>query len=383
MAPPMTLANLPPWPHFPADERAAVDRVLESGKVNQWTGSEVNGFGDEFARFHDSKFAIPNANGTVAIELALRALGVKGDVIVPAATFVATAAACVNVGAKPIVADIDPDTHGLAVETIEAVATEETEAVIPVHFGGRPVDVKAIKDLCEDRGWKLIEDCAQAHGAEVDGQKVGTFGDIGCFSFCQDKIISTGGEGGICITDNEELFKRMWSYKDHGKDYDLCFNAEHPPGYRWLHESFGTNWRMTEMQAAIGRIQLQKLPAWLDTRKRNADILASYLSDLDGVRIPTVPSNVKHAFYKFNCYLENGKRNAVQAALNQRGIPATIGSCSEIYREGAFRGTWDGKRLPNAARLQDSSLCFQVHPTITAESMHEIGAITRETIQST
>src|SRR5215469_4989283 len=233
-----------PWPSFEADEIEAVVGVLKSGKINYRTGEQGRLFEEEFAALAGCKHAVAVANGTVALELALCALGIgAGDeVIVPSRTFIASASCVVMRGAVPVIADVEATSGNLTAETIRPLLSAKTKAIIAVHLAGWPCDMDAIVALARDRGIKVIEDCAQAHGATYKGRPVGWLGDAGAFSFCQDKILSTGGEGGLITTDDERVWNMAWSFKDHGKSFDAVYNREHPPGFRWLHESFGTNW---------------------------------------------------------------------------------------------------------------------------------------------
>ena len=257
-----------PWPSFTPEEIEAVSAVLASNRVNYWTGDRCQEFERGFAEWVGTRYAVALTNGTVALDVALRALGIgPGDeVITSSRTFMASASCIVATGAVPIFADVDADSQNVTAETIAAVLTPRTKAVICVHLGGMPCDMDPIMALAAKHDLKVIEDCAQAHGARYRGRSVGSIGHIGAWSFCQDKIISTGGEGGMMVTDDEEIFKKCWAFKDHGKSYDAVYHREHAPGFRWLHESFGTNWRMTEIQSVIGRLQLQKLDKWVETR---------------------------------------------------------------------------------------------------------------------
>ncbi len=378
------------WPHFDDDEIEAAVRVLRSGRVNQWTGEEVRRFEDEFARAVGARHAVALANGTVAIELALRALGVGpgDDVVVPSRTFVATASAVVAVGARPVVADVDRDSGNLTAATLDAAITPRARAVLPVHVAGWPCDMDAIGHVARARGLLVVEDCAQALGARWRGRAAGTFGDAAAFSFCQDKILSTGGEGGMLVTDDEATFRRAWSYKDHGKDYDEANRKGAPPGFRWLHADFGTNWRLTEMQAAIGRVQLRKLPRWLDARRRNAIALLGALAGTALLRVPLPPPEAAHAWYKAYAYVRRDRlapgwdRQRVLDELARAGGPAFTGSCSEIYREAAFarHGYAPPERLPNASELMETSLMFNVHPTLGLEDVAATAKIVREVL---
>ncbi|WP_298012483.1 DegT/DnrJ/EryC1/StrS aminotransferase family protein [uncultured Castellaniella sp.] len=367
----------PSWPAFTAEEADAARDVVLSNKVNYWTGQECRRFEEEFAAWAGTNHAIALANGTVALDLALKGLGIgPGDeVVVTPRTFLASASCIVNAGASPVFADVDPDSQNITVDTIRAVMTPRTRAVICVHLAGWPCDMDPIMDLARDHGLYVIEDCAQAHGARYKGRPVGSIGHVGAWSFCQDKIMTTGGEGGMVTVNDTALWKRMWAYKDHGKSWDAVYEREHPPGYRWLHESFGTNWRMLEIQAAIGRIQLRRMPDWHAARVRNASRIWDCARVLPGLRVPAVPDGIDHAAYK--CYvfvrpeaLASGwSRDRIQQAVLDQGVPVYSGSCSEVYLEKAFDGTdfRPAQRLPVARELGDDSLMFLVHPTLQDE----------------
>lgn len=370
------------WPHFDQDEINAVVDVLKSGKVNYWTGNEVKSFEREFADFLGVKHAIALANGTLALELALMALdiGLGDEVITTPKTFVASASAIVARGAKPVFADIDLDSQNITAESIEKVITAKTKAIICVHLAGWPCEMDKIMALAEKYNLKVIEDCAQAHGAEYNGQKVGSFGHAAAFSFCQDKIMTAGGEGGMFLTNNETVWKKAWAYKDHGKAYDTVFHKEHLPGFRWLHESFGTNWRMTEMQAAIGRKQLAKLPYWLEKRRAYAAMYDEAFALIPELKVITPSLNMKHARYKYYVQLQSNEvsRDDIMAQIVAAGGHCYSGSCSEIYLEKCFKKAQlqPVERLPNAHRSGQISLMFLLHPTMTeADMQHQITAV--------
>lgn len=380
---PVRTTPFSPWPHYGRDEIEAVSAVLASGKVNYWTGQEGRRFEEEFAAHCGVRYAVTVMNGTVALELALYAVGIGpgDDVITSSRTFIASASAAVMRGARPIIADVDPVSQNITAESIAAVLTPRTKAIIAVHLAGWPCDMDAIMSLAREHGFKVIEDCAQAHGATWKGRPVGSFGDAAAFSFCQDKIISTGGEGGMLVTNDYAIWERAWSFKDHGKSWDAVYSRQHPPGFRWLHESFGTNWRMTEMQATIGRIQLAKLPGWRQARQRNAHVLDRALTGVPGLRVIPVPEHVGHARYRYYAFLEPERLKPgwdqlrVVEAINAEGVPCFFGSCSEIYREKAFaRAGWLHTPLPIAQALGATSLCFLVHPTLTEADMHDTAA---------
>lgn len=369
------------WPSFTKEEADAVARVLLSNRVNYWTGTEGREFEKEFAAFCGCRYAVALANGTVALELALRALGVgQGDeVIVPCYTFIATASAVVACGAVPVMADIDSRSLTITAETVSQRLGPKTKGIIVVHLTGWPCDMDPIMELAKEHGLKVVEDCAQAHGASYKGRAVGTIGDIGAWSFCQDKIMTTGGEGGMVTTNSEVLWKKMWSYKDHGKSWEAVHERLHPEGFRWVHETFGTNARMTEMQAAIGRVQLQRMPEWQERRRKNAAVLIEGFTAVYGIDVYEPPADVVHAYYKFYAFLNDeipavpGTRDAVMAGINASGVPCFSGICPEIYLEKAFGEMVPAmtERLPVASGRGQRSLMFLVHPTLGEDEMRQ------------
>lgn len=374
------LFNLSKWPHYEEDEINAVTQILSSGKVNYWTGTEGKLFEKEFAQYIGVTHSVAVMNGTAALELALYTLGIgPGDeVIVPCRTFIATASAVIKMGATPIMADIDLNNQNINVTNINAVLTSNTKAIIVVHLAGWPCDMETIMSFAKQNNLLVIEDCAQAIGATVKGKKVGSWGDIAAFSFCQDKILTTGGEGGMVVTNNIELWKKMWAYKDHGKNYDAVFNTQHPIGFRWLHESFGTNLRMTEMQAAIGRIQLRKIENWIELRRRNAAILTERLSTISALCINQPNEKIKHVYYMYYSFVileqlkNDWSRDRLLEAINAENVPCSVGICPEIYLEHAFKkfNLSPSQRLPHAQYIGERSLMFHVHPRLSVDEMH-------------
>ena len=360
------------WPHFDDEQIAAVDRVLRSGKVNAWTGEECKNFEQEFCAEFGVRHSIAVANGTVALELALYALkiGPGDEVIVPSRTFIASASAIVARGAKPVVADIDPESQTVTADTIKAVLTPRTKAVIAVHLAGWPCDMDSIMSLSQRHGFFVVEDCAQAHGARYKNQSVGSFGHINAFSFCQDKIMTTGGEGGMITTNDSVLWERAWSYKDHGKSQKAIGKSGPPGVFRFVHDSFGTNFRMTEMQAAIGRVQIRRLKEWALKRRQNANQIMQGLCDIEGINFPQPQLDIEHSYYRLygfiqpNKLVDNWTRDQIICELLKRGVPIGSGSCGEIYLEKAFAPYRPAGRLANARLLQEGSLAFLVHPTL-------------------
>jgi dTDP-4-amino-4,6-dideoxygalactose transaminase len=380
-----------PWPSFSEEEANAVRDVILSNKVNYWTGQECRAFEKEFATWSDSKYAIALGNGTLALDLALTALDVgPGDeVIVTPRTFLASVSSVVTAGGTPIFADVNLNSQNIEADEIEKVLTAATKAVIVVHLAGMPADMESIMELSKKHGFFVIEDCAQAHGAKYKGRSVGSIGHVGCWSFCQDKIMTTGGEGGMVTTNDELLWRRMWSYKDHGKSYEAVYEREHAPGFRWLHDSFGTNWRMTEMQGAIGRIQLKRMGQWTDSRQKNSlkiDTIAKKYKLLRSLSVPEYMDNAEYKHYLFieSQYLKEGwSRDRIVEEMNIRGVPCFQGSCSEVYLEKAFDNTnfRPVDRLVNARLLGDTSLMFLVHPTLTQMEIDKTCNVLGEVIQ--
>ncbi len=377
-----------PWPSFSQQEADAVSRVLLSNKVNYWTGNECREFEKEFADWSHSAHAIALSNGTVALDLALKVLdiGVGDEVIVTPRTFLASVSAIVTAGAIPIFADVDRDSQNITPETVAKVITPRTKAVIAVHLAGWPCDMDGLMALAEQHQFVVIEDCAQAHGALWHGKAVGSLGHAAAWSFCQDKIMTTGGEGGMLTTNDEALWSQAWSYKDHGKSFDAVYRRTHPEGYRWLHESFGTNWRMIEMQGVIGRIQLQLMPEWHQARKANAAAILAACAESSALRVPQVPSEIEHAWYRAYAFvrpeqLKSGwTRDRIMSEIVARGVPCFSGSCSEVYLEKAFDGTdWrPTERLPVARELGETSLMFLTHPTLTSQEIEKTCQVVRE-----
>jgi dTDP-4-amino-4,6-dideoxygalactose transaminase len=367
-----------PWPFFEADEVEAATRVLRSGKVNYKTGEEGRLFEQEFAAFTGCKHGLAVANGTVALELALHALGIgAGDeVIVPSRTFIASASCVVMRGARPVIADVDETSQNITAETIRPVLSARTKAIIAVHLAGWPCEMDSIVELARERGIKVIEDCAQAHGASHQGRPVGSFGDAAAFSFCQDKIMTTGGEGGMVTINDDAAWEGAKSFRDHGTSHDGKGNSKDSHGFRWVHDSFGTNWRLTEMQSAIGRTQLRKLAAWVAARRRNAAVLAKRLAGCPGLRVTAPEQEIGHSYYKYYAFVRPERlragwnRERILAAINAEGIPCFNGICGEIYLEKAFPEEWrPSSRLRIARELGETSLMFQVHPTLSEQDM--------------
>jgi dTDP-4-amino-4,6-dideoxygalactose transaminase len=375
-------AKFSSWPYFTEEECRAVRDVLLSNKVNYWTGDICREFEKEYAAWTEVKYAVALSNGTAALEASLKALGIgEGDeVVVSPRTFISSVSSIINVSAKPVFADVDINSGNITAESVEKCITKQTKAIICVHLAGWPCDMDSILELARSHDLSVIEDCAQAHGAKYKNRPVGSIGDIGCWSFCQDKIISTGGEGGMITTNSYDMWSKIWSLKDHGKSWHAVYSRERKPGYQWVHESFGANMRMTEMQAAIGRIHLNKITEWHLARKNNATAIFDVCDNYpDLLRAPKPPEYIEHAWYKCHVYLRTEvlssgwTRDKIIEQINAQGVPCYHGSCSEVYLEKAFdqTGLRPAKRLPNAKQLGETSLLFLVHPTLTESEIQQ------------
>jgi dTDP-4-amino-4,6-dideoxygalactose transaminase len=377
---------LAPWPEYSEIEIQAVSTVLASSRVNYWTGDECRQFEVEFAQWVATSRAVSLSNGTLALDIALKGLGIgsvnggseSDEVVVTPRTFIASVSSVINAGAIPVFADVDRESGNISAETIAPVITPLTKAIVPVHLAGWPCDMDPIMALASKHELKVIEDCAQAHGARYKGRSVGSIGDVGAWSFCQDKIMTTGGEGGMVTCNDEDIWSRMWSFKDHGKNWDAVYNHLHAPGFRWVHDSIGTNWRMLEMQAVIGRIQLRQMAEWTEKRSNNAQKIQSTLGKFSSLlRLPLLGDESRHAFYRLYAYVvpeglnAGWSRDKIIASMSAKGFPLFQGSCPEIYLEKAFEGTSyrPSTRLPNAKELGETSLMFLVHPTITVQQL--------------
>lgn len=393
----MLNTSIAPWPSFTDEEVDAVAAVLRSNRVNYWTGQECREFEREFAAWIGTEKAIALTNGTVALDLALQGLGIgsvyggsaSDEVVVTPRTFIASISSVVNAGAIPVFADIDRDSGNITAETIASVRTANCKAVIPVHLAGWPCEMDPIMALAGKHGLAVIEDCAQAHGAEYKGRQVGSIGHVGAWSFCQDKIMTTGGEGGMVTCNDEDVWSRMWSFKDHGKSWDAIYNRTHASGFRWLHESIGTNWRMTEVQAAIGRIQLRRMTEWTKRRAEIAMRLHAVLAEFPSVvRAPMPADENRHAFYRLYAYVipsglkASWDRDRIVRECTHLGCPVFQGSCSEVYLEKAFDNSASrpSMRLPVARELGATSLMFLTHPTITEEQLEKMCSIIRNVL---
>ncbi|MDD4268335.1 MAG: DegT/DnrJ/EryC1/StrS aminotransferase family protein [Pirellulales bacterium] len=378
---PVRQAAAAPWPVFDEEMIEAAAAVMRSGRVNYWTGGETRAFEQEYASRLGRRYAVALANGSVALEAALAGLdiGAGDEVVVTCRSFVASASCCAIRGARPVFADVDRESQNVTAKTVAAALSPRTRAIIAVHLAGWPCEMQPIVELARRRGLAVIEDCAQAHGATYRGRPAGSLGDVAAFSFCQDKILTTGGEGGLLATDREDVWQTVWSLKDHGKNWHAATRRDPRSVFRWLHQRVGTNWRMTEIQGAIGRVMLRRLPGWVERRRQLAARLESRLAAIPSLRLATPPAHVEHAYYRYYAYVRpqmlkaGWSRDRIVQAIVAEGIPCGSGVCPEIYREEAFAHgeSCPKNRLPVARELGETSLAFHVHPTLSRSDIDD------------
>lgn len=367
------------WPSYDDEQIEAVVKAMRAGEVNYWNGQVGRQFERDYAKWVGANYGMAVANGSVALDLILEGLdiGPGHDVVVTSRSFAASVHCIVRRGARPVFADIDRDSQNITVESIRAVLTPKTRAIITVHLAGWPCDMHGINALANEHGLYVIEDCAQAHGAKIGGQSVGTFGDAAAFSFCTDKIMTTGGEGGVVTVNDADLYERLWSIKDHGKNRAKTEEKNTSGVFKWLIDDIGTNYRMPELQAAIAAVQLRRVDGWVETRRSHAAILNAGFADTPGLRLTLPGDDIYHAYYKHYAFVEpehlrdGWSRDRIVREVIDRGVPCGSGSCSEIYNEQAYqsRGLAPDKPLPVAAELGQTSLMFQVHPTLDERHM--------------
>lgn len=378
---PVRKRAFPSWPIFGEEERKSLLGVFESGKW--WYGEKVKEFEEKFAAFQDAKYAVTCSNGTVALEASLIACGVgAGDeVIVPPYTFIATATAALNVNAIPVFADIDIETANIDLEDLKRKITPQTKAIIPVHFAGLPCDMDALSDIAQSHELKIIEDACHSWGTKWKGKGTGALGDCGAFSFQMTKNI-TSGEGGIVLTDNQELAEVIRSYINCGRRKDK-------PWYE--HHILGTNLRMTELQAAILLGQLSRLETQTLKREENASYLDEKLRDLPGIRVMKKDPRVSRRSYHLYVFRyiqeewEGIERRKFIKALNKEGIPCSKGYPYPLYKNSLFSTKGNGPRYcpiscpyygkevdytevycPNTERLCKEAVWVE-HPVLLAE----------------
>lgn len=365
------------WPEYDKETIDDISKMLESGKVNQWTGTKVKEFEKEFAKYFNCKYAVAVSNGTTALELAFITLNLKeGDeVLVTPRSFIASISSIVRCGGIPVFIDVD-DTQNINPNNLKV--SEKTKGILCVHLAGYPCDMDPIMEFANKHNLWVVEDCAQSTGAKYNGKYCGTIGHINAWSFCQDKIISTGGEGGMITTDDETLYKKAWSFKDHGKDFDLVTTSQtNSSTFRWLHTQVGTNWRMMEFQAIIGLHQLKKLESWVNHRRKISQIYTDYLKDV--AYIPEVPDKYYHAFYKFYCF--HDKKEEIMKKIQEKQIPVYQGTCGEMYLEKGFTKYEPETPCSHSRELSRKSLMFLTDPTISEETAENNAKIIKKIME--
>lgn len=353
------------WPQYSKKEIQKITNVVKSGKVNYWTGNEVKNFEKEYSRYFGNKYSVAVCNASLGLEASLLALNIgKGDEVITTSRSYNSSASCIlRVGAKPIFLDVDLETQNLSIIDFKKKITKNTKAIICVHLGGTPCDMIAIKKIARTKNIKIIEDCSQAHGAKFNKRYVGTFSDIAVWSFCNDKIISTIGEGGMISTNVKNLYLKLWSLKEIGKDYKKT-NTIFLPKFKWTHDNVGSNLRMTEVQAAVGRIQLKNLSKMVNKRRRLAKILNKFFLNNKLFYASNLDSRYYSVYYKFYFFLKNKKnlqRSKVIKYLRNKGHDVSVGSCPEIYLEKPFQKHVKKKfRLKNAKYLGEISIALSL-----------------------
>ena len=378
----------PPWPVLGEEDVEAVAEVLRSGKLTQLTGGAVTAFEEAFAAWHGVRHCVATNNGTTAIHTALAALdiGPGDEVIVPAHTFIASATPVLHQRATPVFADTDEQTYCISPESVAERITPRTKAIIAVHLNGHPAEMGALLALVEPRGIAVIEDAAQAHGAgwreigdqksEIGWRKVGTIGRVGCFSFWEDKIMTTGGEGGAVITDDGALAERMRRIRHHGEGPIAGERA-------YYHLELGYNYRMTSMQAATGLVQLRKLDSYIEERQRNAAYLSERLGEIDGVEAPFVAQYAVHSYYKYIARLRPETEIDIARfvpAVAAEGVPISRRYPTPLPQQPVFRGLAAGT-CPIAERLAAELFTLLVHPTVETADLDDVVAAIRKVVR--
>ena len=355
-------------PDLGAAEKEQVMEVIEDGQIAD--GPVVRRFEEEFAAFTDTENAVATANGTAALHAALRAVGISsGDVVLTSPfSFVATANAVRHCGATPIFADIDPETYNLDPDAVEAVIREhggDVDAMIPVHLYGLAADMDPLLDIAETYGLEVVEDAAQAHGAEYRGQPVGSLGDAAAFSFYPTKNMTTG-EGGMIVTDRDDVATRARRFINHGRGD----TGSH--GYD--HVEVGHNFRMTSIAAAIGRVQLEKLPKYTEARRKNAALLTDELADVPSIEVPVEPSDRYHVYHQYT--VRSDDRETLRSRLDAAEIGNAVYYPTPIHRQPAYEHV--ARTIPEAERASEEVLSLPVHPALSESEVHHVAERVRE-----
>ena len=369
------------WPHHTSEEIKLVKKILASGKTNYLYGEYGKKFEKLFSKIIGNKYSIAVANGTIALEIAIKALNLpkKSEILVPSRSFFASASSVVQAGHTPVFTDVDYNSQNINLKYIKESITNKTKAILCVHLAGFPCDMFEISNFAKKNKLFIVEDCSQAHGAKIKNRSIGSFGDISCWSFCFDKIISTGGEGGIISTNSKIFFEYIWSYKDHGKNIYKYNKKTKLNKFRYIHDSFGTNGRLTEMQSAIGLLQISKLDVNIIKRNNICNFIINSFKDFNFIKFQKVPDKYLHSYYKLYFYIDfklfkkNIKGNDLLYEFQNKKLKINSGSCPEIYLEKAFINYKNRKnRFNNAKLLGLNSFAISIHHKMIKKDLIKI-----------
>ena len=371
------------WPQHSFDEIKKTISILKSGKTNYLYGNEGELFEREFAKFSDTKFAVALSNGTVALDLAIKSLNLKknSEILVTPRSFIASASCILLNNLKPKFIDVESQSHNISSSHIIKNINKKTSAIICVHLGGMPCNMIEIMQIAKKYNLYVIEDCSQAHGAKINNKSVGSFGDIATWSFCYDKIISTAGEGGMITTNNKKLYEYCWSYKDHGKDrYKYRLSKKVNDGkFKFLHDILGSNYRLTEIQSAIGRIQLKKIKKNKLRRNNISKLIIQKFKNSKLYSFQKSDFNYEHAYYRL--YININKKNVLPKVYNlhfikyliSNKISSGVGTSSEIYKEKSFKNLKvSSKNFKNSQYLKKYSFAIFVNQSMSSKVAKKI-----------
>ena len=367
------------WPNYDSKIINKIINILKSGRTNYLIGKEGSKFEKNFSKFYNIKYTNVVANASLGLELSLLSLNLKkGDeVIVTPRSYHSSVSSIIRAGLTPIFADIDRYSMNICPKSIEKNISKKTKAIICVHLYGMPCDMKKINKLCTKFKLKVIEDCSQAHGTKISKKYVGSFGDISVFSFCQDKIISTGGEGGMIATNNKKLHNKIWSLKEIGKNKTKYHKVDNSSNnFPYLHDSIGTNARITEIQSCIGNYQLNKLKNYIRRRNLNAMIYYEKLKKCKYLIIPKFSSNITHSYYRYTVIINDKliKRSLLMKNLKMEGVECNVGGCPTIYDEKYFKKNFriNKNNFPNTEYLKDKTISFIVDQTVDKKEIRKV-----------
>ena len=373
------------WPSFTSKEINQVSLILKSGKVNYWTGKYCKIFEKNFSNYHKIKYSVTVNSGTSALECAIKSLNLKqgSEIITTPRSYYTSASSIINCGMKPKFSDISIDSQNLDPIKLEKSINKKTKAIICVHLSGYPCDMNRILKIAKENKIYVIEDCSQAHGASILNKKVGSFGDISAWSFCQDKIISTGGEGGMVATNKLTLYKKVLSIKDNGRNYEKIKRISYSGSFNYIHDFIGSNYRMTEIQAIIGISQLKRLDQMILRRNSNAKVFNNYFHDLDNIFLLLQNSKNTNAYYRYYLFVKKSKNQKILInKIRSKGIECIAGSCPEIYLEKYFKNNFKVKEMFGAKYLATRSVCLKVDQTLDIKIIHQQAKIIRKEIKT-